>query len=225
MHTAIATQTQSDNVMHIKKNTIVTNKKIHSLEVVTGKPGSDKTTHLKLMCKSMIKVLNTHVIIVDGYGKFQAFRDYCDSYANLLEEFAGKLIEAPIASKQLALINTTKVLGIDVSDCSTNERLNSLLQIARYIKQITSDGRPIYWVLEEAWSLGILARNSSYLQQLLDYSGEHCLIAISTTDIHDITRTGFDLADCSWIDFDKLSPIHSRNTQTRFNQGEPDDHN
>lgn len=173
----------------------------YRLTVVTGKPGSGKTQHLKLSIKSMLR-LDAKAIIVDAHVAFKPFGNYQSNYANLLAEFSGKLLEAPVTDQDLNLLDNTSILGIDVSGLSTNERLNGLLLMAAYIKHIASADHHIYWALEEAWSLGILEGERNYLQQLLDLSGAHCLMALCTDNFSEIVATGFDITKCHWSNLD-----------------------
>lgn len=201
MNTATKAASTKTYIMNNRYDDVGSDQAAYRLTVVTGRPGSGKTQHLKLSIKSMMR-LDAKAIVVDAHGAFKPFGNYQSNYANLLADFSGKLLEAPITDQDLNLLDNTSILGIDVSGLSKNERLNGLLLMAAYIKHIASADHPIYWVLEEAWSLGILERERNYLTQLLDLSGAHCLVALCTDNFSEIIATGFDITKCHWNNLD-----------------------
>ena len=201
MNTANQQPNTKTYIMNNRYDDVGSDQDAYRLTVVTGRPGSGKTQHLKLSIKSMMR-LDAKAIVVDAHGAFKPFGNYQSNYANLLADFSGKLLEAPITDQDLNLLDNTSILGIDVSSLSKHERLNGLLFMAAYIKHIASVKQPIYWVLEEAWSLGILEEERNYLQQLLDLSGAHCLIALCTDNFSEIVATGFDITKCHWSNLD-----------------------
>lgn len=201
MNTATKAASTKTYIMNNGYHDVGSDQAAYRLTVVTGRPGSGKTQHLKLSIKSMMR-LDAKAIVVDAHGAFKPFGNYQSNYANLLADFSGKLLEAPITDQDLNLLDNTSILGIDVSGLSKHERLNGLLLMAAYIKHIASVEQPIYWVLEEAWSLGILERERNYLTQLLDLSGAHCLVALNTNRFREIVDTGFDITKCHWTNLD-----------------------
>ena len=173
------------------------------LYVVTGEPGSGKTTHLKLYVKGMIKLQSAAAYIVDANPTFKFTPGYSNAYHNLIEEYYGKVFTTDSLDYQ-ALLEVKTVTGIDVSPLSTSGNISScaefILQLAKLLQQeATAQDRFIVLVLENIQRLGLLEGSQPLLHQLVKLINEHFYIAASTRYHSDILRAGL-LKDAFIVD-------------------------
>lgn len=181
--------------------------------VITGEPGSGKTTHLKLYIKSMIKLLGAATYIVDANPTFKFTPDYSNAYHNLIEEFYGKVFTTDNLCYQ-ALRQVKTVAGIDVGSLSSidnySARLEFVMQLAQRLQQEASaKDRHTLLVLEDIKHLGLLDGNKKSLHKLAALVNNNFFVALSTQNFSDILNLGFSKDDLIITDLgDRKTPQH-----------------
>ena len=162
------------------------------LYVVTGKPGSGKTAHLKLYIKTMIKALGAAAYVIDANPTFIFSPDYSNAYHNLIEEYYGKVFYAQHLDYK-ALIQVKTVAGIAVISLIDDDKsdlcANFIVQLATYLQETaTQQNRRMVLVLENIQKLGLLQVAQARLLPLTKLINANFYIAVSTSHPLDIVK-------------------------------------